>query len=186
MKRTLAIVTCILLVASLAAVPTSAVSRKYNSPLSQYTTQDAVKGQAGTILYETFDSAKDANATGFFATYEEEVKHKGEPDEIEYRIPTCNVKISTEKAHSGKSSLKVYNRKAVNRTDNGEHTFICTNLYYKLDTQAYASQKFTDGNGKASKAYKFDYGKNIAKVDLGKKITANYKGDKASRDGKAT
>lgn len=185
MKKFVAILTCVIMLAAMMVVNVSAVSRNYNAPLSAYTNQGPTKGNANTILYETFDSASSSDAVGFFATYEEEVLNKGKDNEIEYRIPTCTVAVATDKHHSGSKSLKVSNRKAVNKADNGEHTFICTSLYYQLNTKtAYASQKYTNGSGKPSKAYTFTE-KNIAKVDLGAKITKNHGADKPSRDGKA-
>ena len=130
-----------------------------------------------------FDSVASSDAAGFFATYEEEAYNAGQPNEVDYHIPSCNVALSSEQHHSGSKSLKVSNRAAVNSASNGEHTFICTSVYPKLE-KAYASKKYKDKNGKPSKAYTFTESNNAAKVDIGKKIAANYK-ERPSRDGKA-
>ena len=120
MRKIISLAVCALLALSLLAVPASAAGlRGQDPPAAQYTSQGPVKGAKGCILYEDFESCASPEAAGFFASTQEK-----DNEVTYYEYPDCEIALSTEHAHSGARSLKVYHRDLVDNSTKGHHTFI--------------------------------------------------------------
>ena len=121
MKKLLAITLTLALMLSLFALSSSAAGlRGQDGPAAQYTSVPPEGSSAyDVILYQNFDNCASPESVGFFATTQEK-----ETETTYYEYPDCEIALSSEHAHSGTKSLKVYHRDLVDNSTKGHHTFI--------------------------------------------------------------